>query len=187
MLNELSCWYVDWAAIGTWVGGLGTTFAAMWGVYAAVKAWESEKSRRQIKIKAQAILMVPELAHTTNVASALLKNTNAILADQERLSYVRSRLAIDMAKEVSRSNVEMSEGLAVALSEFVVVVSMLQDSLDRWSTGPIRSEKAVDAIHHVAKMVVPKAEKLAAQLAHSALGSRELLDEALKRQEEGVR
>lgn len=35
MLNEVSCWYVDWGTLGTWVGGMGAAaaaFAAVWTV-----------------------------------------------------------------------------------------------------------------------------------------------------------
>lgn len=190
MFSEISCWHLNWdaiGAVGAWVGGIATAGAALWGVYVAKTAWNSEKKRRQVRIKSQAILMVPELAHTCLAATALFKNASVILGDHEKLSYVRSRLVIDVAKEVVRSNGEISEGLAVALSEFVAIVLMLQDSIDRWAAGPIRGAAAIKAIKDISEMVRPKGERLAEQLALSALGSQELLDAAMQRQEkEGV-
>ncbi len=186
MLNELSCWYFDWATVGTWVGGLATAGAALWGVYVAVTAWNGEKLRRRIKNKTQAILIAPELAHSAIAADSLIQYTEQILNTPIKLAYLRSRLSLDAAKEMARSNGEMDEGLAIALGEFVVTVSMLQDSLDRWGIGPMQGKDAENAILSVTKLVRPKAEKLAEQLAQSALGSKELLDAALKRQGGGV-
>ena len=42
MLNEVSCWYFDWATVGTWIGGLGAAAAA----WAAVWAVKQEGKRR---------------------------------------------------------------------------------------------------------------------------------------------
>ena len=33
MLNEVSCWHVDWSLIGTWVGGIGSAAAATVAVF----------------------------------------------------------------------------------------------------------------------------------------------------------
>ncbi|MBP7646534.1 MAG: hypothetical protein KA751_07245 [Comamonas sp.] len=43
MLDGVSCWYFDWATIGTWVGGLGAASAA-WAAVWSVK--RQEKSRK---------------------------------------------------------------------------------------------------------------------------------------------
>lgn len=43
MLNEVSCLYVDWGTLGTWVGGLGAAAAA----FAAVWAVRHESQRRK--------------------------------------------------------------------------------------------------------------------------------------------
>lgn len=40
MLREIACLYVDWNAIGTWVGALGSLAAAA----AAFWAWSTAKS-----------------------------------------------------------------------------------------------------------------------------------------------
>lgn len=43
MLEGVSCWYFDWATIGTWVGGLGAASAA-WAAVWSVK--RQEKTRK---------------------------------------------------------------------------------------------------------------------------------------------
>lgn len=42
MLNGVSCWYIDWATIGTWVGGVGAAAAAWAAVWAV---WRGERER----------------------------------------------------------------------------------------------------------------------------------------------
>lgn len=43
MLNEVSCWYIDWSLIGTWVGGVGSAGAAI----AAIFLSKNDAKRRQ--------------------------------------------------------------------------------------------------------------------------------------------
>ena len=44
MLNEVSCWYVNWANIGTWVGGIGAAAAAIAAVW-SVNFQECKRKR----------------------------------------------------------------------------------------------------------------------------------------------
>lgn len=182
MLGEMSCWNVNWnavGAIGSWVGGLGTAGAAWWAFQAASNAWDREKLRRKVLVKTQAILVAPELLHVKSAAESLIREGAAILSDQNRIEYLRSRLNIDRAKELLRHNGEIEESLASAAAEFVLIVSVLQDSLERWASGPVRNEAAQDAIFRFARFIPEKALKLTEEMSIVAVGSRELLQEAL--------
>lgn len=184
MLEEMSCWSVNWnaiGAVGSWVGGLGTAGAAWWAVVAARKAWNREKLRRKILVKTRAILVAPELLHVNSAAESLISEGDGILNDKNRLEYLKSRLTIKGAEELLRHNGEIEESLASAAAEFVVIVSVLQDSLDRWTSGPVRDEAARDAILRIAHLIPEKALKLTEEMSIVAVGSKALLREALSK------
>lgn len=167
MLNEISCWYVDWnaiGAVGAWVGGLATASAAVWAVHVATKAWKDEKLRRRVKAQSLVLLMIPELAHVSLAAKSLSESPDAVLGDQKQLQYVKSRLSVAAAGKLVDTNGELEQQLALAVSEFVVTTTILCDALDRWESGPVRTQKAKDAILRVADLTLEKVDGLSREL-----------------------
>ena len=68
MLNTLSCWYIDWAAIGTWVGGIGSAGAALAAVKIARKGDQAREVEKENALEIYRILVAPEI---TKFAMAL--------------------------------------------------------------------------------------------------------------------
>lgn len=75
MLDTVSCWYFDWATVGTWVGGLGAAAAA----WAAVSTTNKATERR---INFAAYLLARDVEELT-AALKKLESIERLLRDYE--------------------------------------------------------------------------------------------------------
>ncbi|MFN7152860.1 MAG: hypothetical protein ACK4OE_04140 [Acidovorax sp.] len=73
MLNEISCWYMGWSAIGTWVGGIGAGAAAVAAVW-TVRRQEAERS------EFAKFLLSRDIGRLEEAHSSLLEMANALNA-----------------------------------------------------------------------------------------------------------
>ncbi len=71
MLNEISCWYFDWATVGTWVGGVGSATAAV------VALWLAKRDQKRRESYAK-FLFGRDLVRLRGLEQVLKKASNAL-------------------------------------------------------------------------------------------------------------
>lgn len=88
MLNEVSCWYVDWNAIGTWVGGLGSILAAAVAVGLAMK--ETRRRRDFARyLLTRDVVRLSELAALLRQSANAMNNFSSTSGDDEDAEILR--------------------------------------------------------------------------------------------------
>lgn len=88
MQNEVSCWYVDWNAIGTWVGGVGSILAAVVAILLATR----ETKRRRGFAKFLLIRDVKRLAVLVDLlrhSAEAMSNFATVSHQEEQAEYLR--------------------------------------------------------------------------------------------------
>ena len=131
MLGTLSCWYFDWATLGTWVGGLGSAAAAFVAVY-VLREGAAERQERKKALFAY-------LVH--GVVSELEGNLYACLAaesifdkySKENLEALLSRFSLDETSVLSRQPEYLSVDLAHHLGRYNMAINRLITNFEKYS------------------------------------------------------
>lgn len=158
MLNELSCFYFDWVTVGTWVGGVGTAGAALWGVFSVRKAWAMERSRNITRAHVLMILISPEIGFASGAAEQILVKPE-MLTDKSITAYWRENLSLVYMPQLLALSGDLDQDLAFALAQSHMYVMVLDKYLMRWESGS-QSSEAAGAIKKAAAALKESTKKL---------------------------